>query len=210
MPSLLLILILLLLSCILKLTRSIIWVPLRIQAHFKKQGISGPKYRFFFGNSAEIRRLFAAAAESKSTCINHDVLHRVAPLYYEWSRKYGKTFLYWFGSKPRLAMSDPDMIKEILMNTGGSFEKIPFNPQSKVLFGGGLVGLDGDKWALHRRITNQAFNMERVKVSPSILVLGSLYMFASIYYTFGPSTLGSHNLCKFDPYFIKLLTPKSI
>jgi hypothetical protein len=88
-------------------------------------------------------------------------------------------------------MSDPDMIKEILMNTGGSFEKIPFNPQSKVLFGGGLVGLDGDKWALHRRITNQAFNMERVKVSSSILVLGSLYMFASIYYTFGPNTLGS-------------------
>lgn len=57
-------------------------------------------------------------------------------------------------------MSDPDMIKEILMNTSGSFEKIPFNPQSKVLFGGGL---DSDKWALHRRITNQAFNMERVK-----------------------------------------------
>jgi cytochrome P450 len=142
-----------------------IWVPLRIQTHFKKQGISGPKYKIIFGNSAEIRRLFAAAAESKSTCINHDILQRVAPLYYEWSRKYGKTFLYWFGSKPRLAMSDPDMIKEILMNTSGSFEKIPFNPQSKVLFGGGLVGLDGDKWALHRRITNQAFNMERVKVS---------------------------------------------
>ena len=72
-------------------------------------------------------------------------------------------------------MSDPDMIKEILMNTGGSFEKIPFNPQSKVLFGGGLVGLDGERWAIHRRITNQAFNMERVKVSSyTILVLGSL------------------------------------
>ncbi|KAJ6874173.1 hypothetical protein NC651_032870 [Populus alba x Populus x berolinensis] len=94
-----------------------IWVPLRIQTHFKKQGISGPKYEIIFGNLAEIRRLFAAAAESKSTRINHDILHRVAPLYYEWSRKYGKTFLYWFGSKPRLAMSDPDMIKEILMNT---------------------------------------------------------------------------------------------
>ncbi|KAG6773234.1 hypothetical protein POTOM_020495 [Populus tomentosa] len=151
-----------------------VWVPLRIQAHFKKQGISGPKYRFIFGNSSEIRRLFAAATESKSTGINHDVLHRVAPLYYEWSRKYGKTFLYWFGSKPRLAMSDPDMIKEILMNTGGSFEKIPYNPQSKVLFGGGLVGLDGDKWALHRRITNQAFNMERVKEQQMHLVSQAL------------------------------------
>ncbi|CAK7349271.1 unnamed protein product [Dovyalis caffra] len=163
MPSLLLILILLLLICTFKFTLSMIWVPLRIQIHFKKQGISGPKYSLIFGNSAGIRRLFAAAAESKSTSINHDVLHRVAPLYYEWSRKYGKTFLYWFGSKPRLAMSDPDMIKEILMNTDGSFEKIPFNPQSKGLFGEGLVGLDGEKWARHRRITNQAFNMERVK-----------------------------------------------
>ncbi|KAG5232192.1 cytochrome P450 [Salix suchowensis] len=100
MSCLLLILGLLLLICILKFTRSMIWVPLRIQTHFKKQGISGPKYRIFFGNSAEIRRLFAAAAESKSTSINHDVLHRVAPMYYEWSRQYGRTFLYWFGAKP--------------------------------------------------------------------------------------------------------------
>ncbi|CAI9763708.1 unnamed protein product [Fraxinus pennsylvanica] len=38
-----------------------------------------------------------------------------------------------------------------------------FNPSSKILFGDGLVGLDGDKWAVHRKITSQAFNMERVK-----------------------------------------------
>ncbi|KAK8580918.1 hypothetical protein V6N12_071167 [Hibiscus sabdariffa] len=34
---------------------------------------------------------------------------------------------------------------------------------SKMLFGQGLVGLKGEEWAIHRRITSQAFNMERVK-----------------------------------------------
>ncbi|CAL0318462.1 unnamed protein product [Lupinus luteus] len=76
---------------------------------------------------------------------------------------YGKTFLYWFGSTPRLAISDPDMIKEVLMNKGGEYGKVKYNPQSKLLFGQGLVGLEGDQWVFHRRIINLAFNMDLVK-----------------------------------------------
>jgi cytochrome P450 len=57
------------------------------------------------------------------------------------------------------------MIKEVLMNTGdGSFEKARNNPLAKLLFGQGLIGLNGDEWAHHRRIANQAFMIERVKV----------------------------------------------
>lgn len=55
------------------------------------------------------------------------------------------------------------------MNKGGEFGKVPFNPQSKMLFGEGLVGLEGDEWAFHRRIINQAFNMELLKVSELLL-----------------------------------------
>jgi len=58
------------------------------------------------------------------------------------------------------------MIKEVLMNTGdGSFQKARNNPLARLLFGQGLNGLDGEEWALHRRIANQAFMIERVKVS---------------------------------------------
>lgn len=153
----------LLIFLITKFIHTAIWAPYKIQHHFRKQGIKGPDYRPIFGNSAEIRRLFARA-QSKSTPINHDVVHRVAPFYHEWSGTYGKTFLYWFGNRPRLAVSDQDMVKEILMNTKGLFEKNRYNPQSRLLFGQGLVGLEGEKWALHRRITIQAFNMERIKV----------------------------------------------
>uniref|UniRef100_A0A2N9GM91 Cytochrome P450 n=1 Tax=Fagus sylvatica TaxID=28930 RepID=A0A2N9GM91_FAGSY len=86
------------------------------------------------------------------------------PFYYRWSIMYGKTFLYWLGTKPWLAITDPDMIKEILTKSdGGSFEKIQMNPLANLLLGDGLAQLTGKKWAIHRRITNQAFNMERVK-----------------------------------------------
>ena len=76
-------------------------------------------------------------------------------------------FLFWYGIKPRLVISDPDMIKEVLMNNNiaGSIEKLALNPPGKILFGEGLVVLEGEKWAFHRRIANQAFNLERVKVS---------------------------------------------
>jgi cytochrome P450 len=47
------------------------------------------------------------------------------------------------------------MIKEVLMNMGGgSFEKARDNSLAKLLF-----GLNGEEWALHRRIVNQAFMM---------------------------------------------------
>ncbi|KAJ0112415.1 hypothetical protein Patl1_02871 [Pistacia atlantica] len=152
---------LILLIILVKYVHTFIWIPYRIQNHFKKQGISGPGYRLITGNSAEIRRMYVEAASKPVLGFDHDIVCRAMPLYDRWSGMYGRTFLYWFGSVPRLAISDPDMIKEVL--TGGSFERIPFNPSAKLLFGQGLVGLTGDLWILHRRIANQAFNMERVK-----------------------------------------------
>lgn len=150
--------------CVLRLIHSMIWVPWRIHVHFRKQGISGPNYRPIFGNTEEYRNSFTEARK-KTMPFNHNIVHRVTPFYHEWSRKYGKTFLYWFGVIPILATADLDMIKDIFMNTGGgSFEKVRLNPQAKLLFGQGLNGLVGEEWALHRRIANQAFMMERIKV----------------------------------------------
>ncbi|KAF8409930.1 hypothetical protein HHK36_002449 [Tetracentron sinense] len=160
---------------LLKSIRSIIWVPWRIQLHFQKQGIRGPGYRPIFGNSGELRGIIAEAL-AKPIPFNHDILYRVAPHYYKWSSIYGKTYLYWFGPKPRLAIADPDMIKEVLLNTSGSYEKVGFNPLSKLLFGDGLVGLEGEQWVRHRRITNQAFNMEKVKAWVPEIVASTVKM----------------------------------
>ncbi|KAK8470694.1 hypothetical protein PHAVU_003G033200 [Phaseolus vulgaris] len=141
-----------------------LWVPRRTERHFKRQGIGGPGYRPIVGNSSEIRRLYEEAKSEATPSFEHDnILRRVVPFYERWSRAHGKTFLYWFGSTPRLAITEPDMVKEVLTNTRGEYEKVPFNPQSKLLFGQGLVGLEGQQWALHRRIINLAFNVELVK-----------------------------------------------
>lgn len=166
--NLLLVMISLLLLSIflLKFVQTNFWVPWRIQKHLNKQGIQGPAYRLIFGNLKEIGRMINQA-ESKSMPFNHDILNRVAPHYHKWSSMYGKTFLFWYGSDPTLTVADPELIKQVLPNSNLTFEKLGFNPLSKQLFGQGLVGLTGAKWAVHRKIAIQAFNMERVKVSPS-------------------------------------------
>ncbi|KAK2988741.1 hypothetical protein RJ640_021006 [Escallonia rubra] len=168
---------LLVLTLVLKLVHKIIWVPLSIQRHFRKQGVGGPGYRPVFGNTAEIRRRMIAEAESKTSAFNHEsVVQRVMPHYHNWSSVYGKTFLYWFGPRPRLAVAEPEMVKEVLLNSGGSFGKVEFSPLSKLLFGEGLVGLTGEKWAVHRKITSQAFNMEIVKGWVPEIVASTLKM----------------------------------
>nr|XP_017253755.1 PREDICTED: cytochrome P450 734A1-like [Daucus carota subsp. sativus] len=83
--------------------------------------------------------------------------------YYQWSAKYGRTFLCWFGVRPRLVLVDPDMIKEVLFRTMDIIDRDSFNPLTKALIGDGLPGLMGHKWAAHRKIANPAFNMEKVK-----------------------------------------------
>ncbi|MBA0865879.1 hypothetical protein Goshw_016181 [Gossypium schwendimanii] len=70
---------------VLKFIYSIIWIPRRIQNHFKRQGVTGPGYRPLFGNSAEIRRLFEEAKLKPASVDHHDILHRVAPFYHKCS-----------------------------------------------------------------------------------------------------------------------------
>ncbi|KAF7139222.1 hypothetical protein RHSIM_Rhsim07G0236900 [Rhododendron simsii] len=91
----------------------------------------------------------AEAGSRPVSTFNHEIVSRALHHYYIWSTVHGKTFLYWFGPRPCLAVSDPDMIKEVLLNTGGSFEKIPFNPLAGLVWGKGLVGLAGEKLTLH-------------------------------------------------------------
>ncbi|XP_012071804.2 cytochrome P450 734A1-like [Jatropha curcas] len=146
---------------LLKLVYSILWVPHKTQRHFRKQGIQGPDYRPIIGNSSEMK-LKREEAKSKVSD-DHSILNRVVPAYSTWSRMYGKNYLYWFGTKPRLAIADPGMIKEVLMNTGGLYERLDNDPLSKQLLGEGLPELRGEKWAVHRRISNLALNLEQVK-----------------------------------------------
>lgn len=143
-----------------------LWAPLKVQEHFKKQGINGPDYSLI-KNIGEGMAMFEEAERSTVDPSNpNKFLHRVAPFYTNFADKYGKTFFLWGGPLPNINIGDPDMIKEILQTTGkGFFEKNDWDPLTKMLFAQGTIGLTGEKWSFHRRIVNQAFNnLPKIKV----------------------------------------------
>lgn len=78
----------------------------------------------------------------------------------------GKISFCWMGTKPRLTIMDPRLIKEVLANKDGHFQKPSLNPQILILTRG-LTTLQDEKWAAHRRIINPAFHLEKLKVDVS-------------------------------------------
>jgi cytochrome P450 len=79
----------------------------------------------------------------------------------------GSTFLIWFGPTPRLAVADPDLIREILLSRAEHFDRYESHPMVRQLEGEGLVSLRGEKWAHHRRVLAPTFHMDNLKVSQS-------------------------------------------
>lgn len=77
----------------------------------------------------------------------------------------GETFLYWDGTEPRLTISDPELVKQVLSSKSGFFTRSKIRPEFLKLVGSkGLVFLEGADWARHRRILKPAFSLDRLKV----------------------------------------------
>jgi cytochrome P450 len=75
----------------------------------------------------------------------------------------GNVCLTWFGPIPRVVIAEPKLVREILADKSGQFEKFTNKRLSK-LIALGLVTYDGEKWARHRRILNPVFHLEKLKV----------------------------------------------
>ncbi|KAF8719800.1 hypothetical protein HU200_024557 [Digitaria exilis] len=155
--------------CVIRLLHRFLWVPYRLQRRFTRQGIVGPPRRLLSGNAAEFRALLAAAAARPGAALlasfhhHGGVVARAVPHYHEWSSRYGTPFVYWFGPRPRMVVSDPEIVKAVMTDSTGAFDKSGSGGGNPQLIGEGLVGLTGEAWARHRRVISPAFNMERVK-----------------------------------------------
>ncbi|KAH9302632.1 hypothetical protein KI387_014215 [Taxus chinensis] len=144
---------------LLEVVKAIWWKPLQMKKHFETQGVRGTPYKLVYGDAADIVRMAREESCNPLPLLGHNIVPRVLPAFHQWGKTYGQDYVYWFGTKPRLYVSHPELVKEILSNKFGHYEKIHF----KQLQNQGLAGLEGENWARHRRILNPAFHMDVLK-----------------------------------------------
>ncbi|RVW13953.1 Cytochrome P450 CYP72A219 [Vitis vinifera] len=134
--------------------------PKRLERCLKQRGLAGNSYRLLHGDFKEMFMMIKEAT-SRPISISDDIVQRIAPFHYHSIKKYGKSSFIWMGPKPRVNIMEPELIRDVLsMHT--VFRKPRVHALVKLLVSG-LLFLDGEKWAKHRKIINPAFRLEKVK-----------------------------------------------
>ncbi|KAL2945127.1 11-oxo-beta-amyrin 30-oxidase [Bienertia sinuspersici] len=121
------------------------WRPKCLEKKLRQQGIRGTSYSFLTGDMKEwVKQV--EDAWSKSSSLNHQIVS-----------------MCWAGPTPRLIIKDVEMMKQVLSNKQGHFEKPYLGPQLLALTKG-LTTLEGEKWAKHRKIINPGISHREAKV----------------------------------------------
>ncbi|XP_020586094.1 cytokinin hydroxylase-like [Phalaenopsis equestris] len=162
----------LLLAAAWSILSSYILTPLRIRRLMQKQGVPGPKPRFLLGNLPDIASLLSQSTSSDMPSVDHNIVARLLPHYHLWSKIYGKRFVFWYGSEPRLCLTDTELIKEFLSSkyvqiSGKSWLQLQ---GSKHFIGQGLLMANGYKWLHQRHVVAPAFMGEKLKSQMGYMV----------------------------------------
>ncbi|CAN0929423.1 Cytochrome P450 CYP749A22 [Linum grandiflorum] len=140
-----------------------VWLrPILIQSGMNSQGIKGPPYSFLHGNTREINHMRSEAVSSPME-ISHQMLPRIMPHVHLWTKIYGMNFLNWYGTRPQLVITDPELVKEVLSNKEGAFPKKFIQTYADKFLGNGLFSSQGEKWTKMRKLANQAFHGDCLK-----------------------------------------------
>ncbi|CAI0474444.1 unnamed protein product [Linum tenue] len=154
---------------LLQLLWALFWRPYALTKNFRNQGIRGPPRHFYHGSLREVKELTRNAAKLVLDNSSNDITPRINPHYDKWFPEYGETLVYWHGLLPRITITDPELVKQILSNKFGFYVKPMFRPVTVIAKG--LVLLHGPQWATRRRLLNPAFSMEKLK--PMMHKIGS-------------------------------------
>jgi cytochrome P450 len=78
----------------------------------------------------------------------------------------GKISVVWIGPTPKVILSDPKLVREVLSKSSkfGDFQKPKLPSHFIKLIAQGLTVHEGEKWAIHRKIIRSAFLVEKLKV----------------------------------------------
>ncbi|XP_045801116.1 cytochrome P450 72A68-like isoform X3 [Trifolium pratense] len=139
-----------------------VWLkPKKLEKLLREQGLKGNSYRLLVGDAKDLLKM-RKEATSKPMSLSDDIVPRVFTYIQHSVAKYGKNSFMWFGPVPRVNISDPELIKDVL-NKNYDFPKPQSNPLVKLL-AYGLVSLEGEQWSKHRKIINPAFHLEKLKI----------------------------------------------
>ncbi|KAL2471927.1 Cytochrome [Abeliophyllum distichum] len=114
-----------------------------------------------YGDMKEKKKLMAEAW-SKPMSLNHAIVHRVDPMWHQMFHKYGKISVCFLQRRPRLIIADPELMRSILNDKNGHFQKPPLNPLVDLL-SLGVASLEGEKWAKRRKLLTPAFHHEKIQ-----------------------------------------------
>ncbi|GJN18306.1 hypothetical protein PR202_gb05454 [Eleusine coracana subsp. coracana] len=145
-----------------RLLNQLWWQPRRLERALRAQGLRGMSYRFLIGDLKDHGRLIREAWSRPLPLRCHDIAPRVAPSVHKLVQEHGKTCISWLGTTPKVILTDAELIRDVLSNKFGHFEKLKFPALSK-MFGDGVATHEGEKWVKHRRILNPAFHLEKLK-----------------------------------------------
>ncbi|XP_052195439.1 cytokinin hydroxylase [Diospyros lotus] len=138
--------------------------PRRIKKIMERQGVRGPKPRFLVGNILDVAAMVAKSTAADMDSVRHDVVGRLFPHFLVWSQLYGKRFIFWNGTEPRMCITDTEMIKELLSKYSTKAGKSWLQQQgSKHFIGKGLLMANGEDWHHQRHIVAPAFIGDKLK-----------------------------------------------
>ncbi|KAG8383011.1 hypothetical protein BUALT_Bualt05G0139500 [Buddleja alternifolia] len=138
------------------------WAPLHLQHIMESQGIRGPSYKLFHGSTKEMIEMKSQISNTPMD-LTHDIFPRIQPHLYTWIKLYGNNFLIWMGTDPKLVVTEPELIKEILSNKDCIFPKTKLKGYLKKLLGDGIVVAEGEKWLKLRKLANHSFHGDCLK-----------------------------------------------
>ncbi|CAI9088914.1 OLC1v1023369C2 [Oldenlandia corymbosa var. corymbosa] len=136
--------------------------PKRYEKILRSQGLKGNPYRLLTGDQQESGAIIKEAL-SKPIGFEDDLSKRLIPHIRKAVQTHGKNSFMWVGRIPRVLVTDPDLVREVLTKYYKFHKNLhDHDPITRVLLTG--VGmLEGEPWAARRKIIKSAFFFEKLK-----------------------------------------------
>jgi cytochrome P450 len=156
------------------LCNALILKPRRLGSILEKQGIKGPPPTFFLGNLLGISKAISTLSKplpAGEKEIIHNCGALIVPFFQQWTKEFGRTFMFSIGNMPFLHINDPDVVKQLCLCTSSDFGKTSF--QMKLfhpLAGDGVANSNGALWSQQRKIMAPEFFNKTVKGMTKMMV----------------------------------------